>query len=404
MNLFTLGQGARIRAAVQLARPGLLTSRGCVQVPEPLLDASVSAIRSPMPFFCQPDFTPVVVLKNTGRTPLTSATITYQLNGGSPRTFQWTGNLSSFQAAPLTLPVMQVGPGSHTFTATVSRPNYGQDEIEENNTITTSFRTIRQEAGLPLPLQEGFESAAFPPAGWEVLNPDGRLTWERTTRGAKTGTSSATVQNFSYEYVGEVDELVLPAVDLTSHFGPRLSFELAYSLYDQRGFSDTLEVLLSTDCGVTYTSVYKKYGPDLVTAKEVATQERFVPALSEWRTETIDLEEYAGYHNVILKVRNITDYENNLYIDDILVKGIPEINLFPNPTTGLAELQIPAYISPDVEVNIMDLTGRVILRKTKADFDGSILRFDLSGNATGVYLVRVRNGQDIVVRRVLLTR
>jgi hypothetical protein len=404
MNLFTLGQRDRIRAAIQVARPGLLTSRGGMPVPVPPLDASVFAIRSPLPFFCQPEFAPVVVLKNTGRAPLTSATLRYQLNGGTVKTYEWTGDLASFETAALTLPVQQVSPGTHTFTASVLRPNNGQDGNEENDAATVSFTTIRQEPGLALPIKEGFETGGFPPAGWQVVNPDGWLTWQRTTKAAKTGSASVTVANFDYSQNGEVDDLVLSAVDLTSHFSPRLSFELAYSLYEQNGFSDTLEVLLSTDCGVTFTSIYKKYGPELTTSKGVATLDDFVPSASEWRKETLDLEAYASFPNVIFKFRNITDYENNVYLDDILIKGIKEVSLFPNPTNGPAELQIPAQIAPDVEVQILDLTGRVVSRLDKSAFDGSILRFDLAREANGLYLVHVRNGNTVIVRKVLLAR
>lgn len=404
MNLFTKGQRDRIRAAIQLFRPGLLTSRGLEPVPVPPLDAAVYAVPSPLPFFCQPEFAPAVVLKNTGQAPLTSATIQYQLNDGSTGTYRWTGNLASFETTRLTLPVLQVGPGQHTFTATVSRPNEGQDGNRENDSRTVSFTTIRQEPGLPLPLREGFESGGFPPAGWEVVNPDGRLTWERTTKAARSGTASATVHNFAYSQNGAVDELVLPAVDLTSHFDPKLTFEVAYSLFERNGFSDTLEVLISTDCGVSFTSIYKKFGPDLATTTDMATTEDFVPSPADWRQERIGLTPYATFHNVIFKFRNITDYENNIYLDDILVQGINSITLFPNPTSGQAELQIPALIAADVQVQILDLTGRVVARKGKADFDGGILRFDLSREPNGLYLVRVQNGQAVVVRKVLLAR
>jgi hypothetical protein len=404
MNLFTRGQRDRMRAAIQLARPGLLSSRGCEPVNIPPLDAAVFAIPSPLSFFCQPVFTPAVVLKNTGQSLLTSATISYQVNGGSTSTYRWTGQLNSFETTTVVLPEQQVGPGNHTFTATVSRPNDGEDGNIENNSKTMAFRTIRQEAGQPLPFQEGFENLLFPPPGWEVINPDGRVTWDRTTRAAKSGRASAFVWNFRYVQNGEVDELVLPAVDLTSHFSPRMSFELAYSLFDRQRFSDTLEVLLSTDCGVSFTSIYKKYGTSLTTTLNQVTKDDFSPTAEEWRKEIIDLEPYASYHNVVFKFRNINDYENNLFLDEITIKGIPEIILFPNPTSGQAELQIPANIAPDVEVQILDISGRVVLRKRKADFDGSILHFDLSKEPNGLYLVHVRNGNTVVVRKVLVAK
>ena len=56
----------------------------------------------------------------------------------------------------------------------------------------------------PLPLVEGFESATFPPAGWIRNNPDGGITWQRTTTGvAHTGTGKAYVDHFNYAAAGQ---------------------------------------------------------------------------------------------------------------------------------------------------------------------------------------------------------
>ena len=54
-------------------------------------------------------------------------------------------------------------------------------------------------------------------------------------------------------------------MDFSSLGSPTLTFDVAYALYSQTGFSDTLRVQVSSDCGATWTNVYNKFGQNLTT-------------------------------------------------------------------------------------------------------------------------------------------
>jgi hypothetical protein len=47
--------------------------------------------------------------------------------------YNWTGTLNQWQAQSISLPVIQLAAGNHTFTATVSNPNQTLDENASNN-------------------------------------------------------------------------------------------------------------------------------------------------------------------------------------------------------------------------------------------------------------------------------
>ena len=84
---------------------------------------------------------PTVRIRNGGTTPLTSATITYGLDGGTTSTYNWTGNLGFLQKADVTLPSPNwIGNGSNKFWATISNPNGGADGNANNNTEHTHFK------------------------------------------------------------------------------------------------------------------------------------------------------------------------------------------------------------------------------------------------------------------------
>ena len=67
---------------------------------------------------------------------MTSAIVSYSIDGGATQVYNWNGNLAQFQTQIITLPAVQLLPGNHTFLATVSQVNNGTDEVIGNNSIT----------------------------------------------------------------------------------------------------------------------------------------------------------------------------------------------------------------------------------------------------------------------------
>lgn len=83
---------------------------------------------------------PVVAIKNTGSTPLTSLTITYGRNGGTMSTYTWNGNLEFMKSAEVTLPAPAwLSSGGNEFIAVVSNPNGGNDQYSLNDTLISTF-------------------------------------------------------------------------------------------------------------------------------------------------------------------------------------------------------------------------------------------------------------------------
>ncbi|MBK8847863.1 MAG: hypothetical protein IPO27_15490 [Bacteroidetes bacterium] len=83
---------------------------------------------------------PVVVLKNTGVTSLTSATITYGRVGGITSTYSWQGNLAFLDTQEVTLPIPDwASSPSDKFIAYVSLPNGNADMYANNDTSYSTF-------------------------------------------------------------------------------------------------------------------------------------------------------------------------------------------------------------------------------------------------------------------------
>ena len=203
--------------------------------------------------------------------------------------------------------------GNYDVSLTVS------DGLTNSNITKTLYISTK---GANIPVTEGFEGTEDPPAGWKYIdNSTAGNRWAKsnTAGGYGNSTHSMYFNNFSWNIVGEKDELLVKRLDLTGLTAAQLNFDVAYQVYS--GYSDSLAVLVSTDCGQTFSVVYKKGGVILSTAG--ASTSYFTPASNQWRTETVNLDAYAGQQSLIIAFQNINGYGNQLYVDNVNITGTP---------------------------------------------------------------------------------
>ena len=211
-----------------------------------------------------------------------------------------------------------------------------------NNCIASCFCA----AGSP-PLSEDFQTGL---PGWTIINNDGSDTWELTNTSGYNSSSSIYINNAEYSANGEIDDLVLPTLDLTSFSSIYLTFDYAYSLWTNpssaQNWSDTLKIYISQDCGNTWQLIWEKAGLDLVTTSPVYNSFSWNPTSNnDWESEVIDLSIYSNEDDFSIKFRNINQFENNLFIDNI--------NLWDNNTS------INDNFSKDKKLlKIIDVLGR----------------------------------------------
>lgn len=416
MNMFTTCQSTRMNNVLNsLPYSSLKTSNGCSPVILATNDAGVPSVINPTGTFCNTTFTPNIVLKNWGTSTLTTAFVNYKIDLNPLQTYTWTGSLASLASVTISLPTLTASIGTHTFIAYSTSPNTTADGNNNNDTTRINFSILG--IGQSLPFTEGFEAVAFPPTGFSLNNPDAATTWARTTAAAKLGVASARMDNYNYSSgSGQRDELVLPSLNLTSIGAPLLTFDLAYKLYTNPSlnpnYSDTLEVLISTDCGVTFNSLYKKFALALATTTPNWANSAFVPTSSQWRTETVPLTSYSSINNAIIKFRNVSDYENYLYLDNINISGstgileASESNgvfIYPNPSTGVINIQMQNFESQPVTLTIFNANGQTVQKRLLSEKQISE-KVDISSFASGLYFVQIVQSGIIYQKKVILNK
>jgi len=414
MYMFTLNQKARMLAVLNSAPYNALQNSAACQSSSSGVDGGISAIISPGTSLCGTSFVPQVTLRNSGTTTLTSATINYRIDANTNQTFSWTGSLATNATANVTLPSMTTTVGTHTFTAFTSNPNNTTDVNTANDQQQRTFTV--SSSGQNLPYSEGFESTTFPQGGMTLNNPDAATTWARTTLAAKTGSASAFMDNFDYNANGEIDEMILPNLNLTSVTNPVMTFQVAYRLYTDPAaatpFSDTLRVWISTDCGTTWTQIYGKWSSTLATVTPVFSTTEFVPTATQWRLETLSLSAYQSYSNVMIKFRHATQYENNLYIDDINIQNTTDVQnlvmtndvqMYPNPSTGVINMDVNLFNRDNLTINVTNSIGQRVSQVSDENTFGGHYVIDLSNEPNGVYFIEVQTGTEVKTRRVVIS-
>ncbi len=324
MNLFSKGQVQRMIAAYFIMTPDLKFSKA-LQTPQTFnTDAGISKILNPKnnSYTCSNTIKPVVVLRNYGKKILNSVKINYGIKGEAAQTMQLKNlHLLSLTTDTIVLNSFSfISKGSFEFYAATSQPDNTIDSQFVNNSASIIINENNEE-GLPLPLAENFNEP-FPPKGWSVLNPDNLFTWTPTSGAQRSGYApSIMMDNIESPFINRKDYLITPPLDLSASSNPVLIFDHAFQLYKAgRPVSDTLEILVSADCGNNWQRIYYKGGHELVTKTPPERAYLSPDTKSDWHTDTIPLAAFKQYNNILIEFVNTCGRENLLYLDNIYVK------------------------------------------------------------------------------------
>lgn len=108
---------------------------GADEFTPPPADAGVISIDSPSTGWCAGTKNVKVTIKNFGTNTLTSATVSFKVNGGSATNFNWTGSLSPFGTTQVTVGTYaMLNNTTYNFKAYTSSPNGGTDGDASNDT------------------------------------------------------------------------------------------------------------------------------------------------------------------------------------------------------------------------------------------------------------------------------
>jgi hypothetical protein len=141
------------------------------------------------------------------------------------------------------------------------------------------------------------------------------------------------------------------------------------------------------------------------------------PYQYQWQTldsvlagQTGPIIDSIGIGNYILVIRDangcaFTSPTFNVGTVDILEPGLDQfIQLFPNPTTGRIQVKFSLPTAALVEIAVLDMLGRQVLQTQPTYLHHKSVDVDLSTFTPGLYWVKIRLDDKVVMRKVSVFR
>lgn len=292
-------------------------------------------------------YDPMIVLRNSGKNPLTSATITYRVSGGPVQTYQWSGNLAFLEKTNVQLPVPDesfwVGDGSNRFIATVSNPNGLSDQYADNDTYVSAFR-------LPDMYQDNFvvqmsTNNRANENSWTIKDVNGNVVYSRS--------------------------------NLTNNLVYKDTLNLEPGCY-------TFELLDLGNDGLKYWADpaqgngsirFRKYNSQ-------ATVKAFQPEFGR----------SIKYSFVVGGYMNIQEPETAKIVE-----------VYPNPSAGEFTLDLIGY-NGKYELIVLNISGEQVFSRRIQAFGNNIEILPLNNLPSGIYFLKMFNAEEVIVKRLVISK
>ena len=367
-------------------------------------DVALLSLTSPGTVSCENMVSPRILLQNEGSNLLNEVVVGYSVNGGPSQTLNLAGlNLSFGARKEVDLPLLDFAEGINTLAVTLKNPNGSPDINPDNNERTFTLVVNKNEDRIPM--RENFEGA-FTPA-WTIINPTGGMNWK--TIPTNYG-QSLYFNAFNNNLSGDEAWLVSPVLDFSRATQASLLFDLSYAAgeIDQ----DTLTILASKDCGITY----HKIGYNFPAPKKL--NESWMPKSPEdWnRNVSVNLSTLAGAENVRIAFVIRNQHGNNVYLDNIEFYNMADpdpieiAELYSiygydltHPEQAALKITFNLPERQNVRFSVISVTGQLETDGILTDVLNQTYPLDLSGRLPpGMYFIRLQIGKKFYTSKVLV--
>lgn len=390
MYAFTPGQKARMIAAINNDRPGLLTSNGCQATG---LTANFTA-------------------NNTTITAGQTVTFTYNSSGPNPIT-SWSWNFdvnSQGGVSPSTASTQ----GPHTVTYN----NAGTYTVRLTVGDGSSNDTETKNAYITV-LQQGTQVCDSTAANWDFAqhaSQTGAYQWDNNG-GFAMGQNSYGDNGWADKvpYTGSGTFLT----DVLMYFRPVGSGNVNLKVWNVAGNGAPNSVLAQQTVQISQlgsggtTTLWTLPSPvslngnffvghdhnTLVNGDTVALMSAPTSTPSVWAKETTGWKALSSYNfnhsgAIIPVICNTVTGEKEL------LKDINDILVFPNPTNGTLNVALTA--KENTSVDIYNIVGKLIY--SSGIKNTQLFTIDINNQPNGVYFVNIKSGNSVTTKKVLLSK
>lgn len=393
-------------AVLQAARTSDLT----LQMPG--ADAALTKLTGADGLICQLPATLnlTATLKNTGQDTLTAATIYYRLYGASWNSFVWTGSVAPEATAGIALPAIAATAGSDYYVEdSVALPNNKIDFNAYDNEGAI-YQYVTSPDARPLPIASTFETynpefinwISYPgtaPNGYPVIR-----SYLSNGAGGTDGGGVGDSDFFLYFPCGRFREggvsgyMIMPKATMPA--GPKtMDFYISYA--ERRTATDTisdmLELVYSTDCAVTWNTIWT--GEKDAIASFPPVTGNYVPTADRWKKISVDVSTVPT--NTYFAFRITSNGGNNMFIDNVnvyssgtsvqTIPGSNKVKIYPNPVMDQLHIELDLPKTNHVTFSVQNILGQASITETRLVTGGKQIHIlPLRNLMPGVYFLDIR--------------
>lgn len=319
------------------------------------LDAALSAAQLTAQALCGANYLPSVSLLNVGTTVLTSAQISYQIDNGAVQQYNWSGTLNQWQAQTISLPLIQLAAGNHTFSATVSNPNQALDENASNNQSVANLAVTAVPETIDI-LKVSLTTDDYADETYvEVRNAAGAIIWSEGNENVAS--------NFGTGGFPAPNDPTTPLQNNTTY-----NYDIPLSAFE------------------CYTFViYDFYGDGLGASQWGGTDGTLTLADNNAVTiYTLPSADFGDSSAIVVR-----------HIDDVSIDEVAfNLTIAPNPAS--AELFINWYNDAQMHIQLFDVCGKQLLSLQQ---EASATTLDIQSLSAGTYLLQLTAASGQVVKK-----
>ncbi len=330
-------------------------------------NAAASSISGLPSVFCpgMQEVSPIFNLQNNGNVDLTSATITYNVNGGADQSYDWTGTLTTFQKESVALPAISFETlASNVINVSVSNPNNTTDE-DLNDNQTSSDAVPLALTGIDSVTVEILTDNYGDETYWEIRNSNGVVAFGGNPNvgltNINTGTFPAPAHPDMYANATMYSHVVYFDINdcytfhITDYYGDGMSLSTVPAYY----------------------RVLDGNGVELVSGGN----ESFIEVISDFNGELTPVS-----------------------VEDLV--DVNSVNIFPNPVVEVAFVNFNLVGQANASFMVTNAVGQQVFAKDLGNLSIGTYseKIDMSALANGIYMVQLRLNDEFVTHKITVAR
>ncbi|UOK43892.1 MULTISPECIES: T9SS type A sorting domain-containing protein [Flavobacterium] len=288
---------------------------------------------------------PIITLKNTGATTLTTVVFEYWINNASThQTYTWTGSLASMATTDVLLPVnnlwnVGVSSTNNKFTVRINTANGGADGYANNNKVVSNFSLPNV---MPSVFKIQLRTNNYPTHNSYTLY---------DASGAQVDSKTFSAANTTHTYTYQSPQVANGCYHLRVNDAAKDG--LSWWANASQG-TGSIKILDASD------NVIKTLNPD-----------------------------FGGGVDYSFSVNTL------LSNDDFVAKK--EINVYPNPSNGHFTVEGEDLMGS--EIVVFDILGKKVAERTA---DENLVEFNQNNLRTGIYMVKIQKGKQVEVKKLIV--